>query len=124
MESDENDTDLITTIVAPDGLDDYPKYSIYFGDVLEFSSYEEACAPEKQYQNLDFCKGLSSYQWLDSPSIIAYRRHPITHSQKGNNSLNHYVLFGIDNIVEVVTQNQPKITKINEPTLITIDLKI
>lgn len=111
--------DLITAIVAPYGIDSYPKYLVSFGAVYEIKLYEEGCSPERGYETLlGEVKGNSACKWLESPSINSYQ------ALSDVVNLNHFILLGGDNILEVVTKNEPEITKVLKSTTINIPINV
>jgi len=119
LEYGEYETDLVTAVVAPDGIDEYPKFLLKFGEVLEIKYYEEGCTPDRGYEKLlDEVKGLSAYEWLGSPSVDSYQ------DLDSHRKLRHFILFGADNILEVVTANSPEITKLSGPSKIKIELNV
>ncbi len=125
LQHGEDETDLVTAIVAPHGIDAYPKYLVSFGTVIEFNCYEEGFAPDHDYETAEVeINGLSAYEWIDSPSIEAYECGLPHVASKDCQKLHHYILFGGDNIVEIVTENMPEIEIVNESRKIYIELKV
>ena len=99
-------------MVAPDGIDKYPKYLVDFGDVLVLTSMDEGCCPERDFgfaifdEKITSDKFVSAFQWLDSPWLKSYEG---CHDPYSEGKFSHYLIFGGDNNVEVITQNTPKI---------------
>jgi len=125
IEHGKNESDLLTVIVAPEGIDEYPKYLVHFGDVIEFNCYEEGFSPDRAYEKIEKdTKSLSAYKWVNSPNIQAYKEGSSFLASKENADMNHYIVFGGDNIVEVVTFNEYSIEKVGTSKLIPITLKI
>ena len=119
IEHGEDETDLVSAIVAPDGIDQYPKYLISFGEALEFSCYEEGCCPDRGYEALiEYPQKTCGFKWIGSPSVEAYQ------ALMGDSQLNHYLIIGADNIVEVVSGGAPIVTTIDSPTEIEVKLHI
>ena len=65
-------------VVAPDGIDKYPKYLVDFGEVIVFTSMDEGCCPERDFSSATFdeaitsAKFVCSMQWLNSPWLKSY----------------------------------------------------
>jgi hypothetical protein len=119
FEHGEDETDLVSAVVAPDGIDEYPKYLVEFGEVFEVKYYEEGCSPDRGYENLlHAVKGSSSCEWLCSPSIECYQ------DLAGEKILRHFLLFGADNILEIVTVNNPKASLVAKPRKIEIEINV
>lgn len=98
----------------------YPRYLIDFENVLVAHSLDEACAPqlpfpESQVSSVRSC----SWQWLDSPTIKSYQGCHYTADGEEAEIL-HFLIFGGDHIVEVVTKSQPLIAKVTEPRVINL----
>ena len=102
----------VKVIVAPDGIDKYPKYLVDFGEVLAFTCLDEGCCPERNFNSATFDETITSakfvctLQWLDSPWLKSYEGCDDPESKA---EFSHYLIFGGDYNVEVITQNSPKI---------------
>ena len=119
VEHGDDETDLVSAVVAPQGIDKYPKYLVRFGNVMEFSCYEEGCSPVRGYEDLLLLSdGICSFTWFGSPSVESYQ--PLV----GEEALNHYLIIGADNILEVVSKNIPKITTLEKSTKIVVGLRV
>ena len=109
MEPDGEGSALL--IVAPDGLDAYPKYIVRFSKVFAATCGEEAGFV------LDLGQDQSPIEWIahvweSSPHAAAY-----ANTAFGTNmEIRHYVVFGGDNIASIVAGKPPSIETINEPT--------
>lgn len=100
----------LQVLVAPKGIDKYPKYLIHFGEVIAFTCMEEAGAPQRDFNSAsDVIPRLSAYQWIDSPWLKSYEAqiHFIPAGHLGYFS--HYLIFGGDNNIEVITPYKPSI---------------
>lgn len=111
--------DSFTIVVAPLSdkrpEDNYPKYLIRFEKVITLLAYDEACATHRIYYKMTgWIKGVQAYQWIDSPWLDGYRGCHEIHGKK----LYHYVIFGDDNLVEVISVGEAKIEKVNEKRFI------
>ena len=63
-----NGEDILKAVVAPKGLDIYPKYLVTFGAVIAFSCFEEAHAPERDFALVPAEEEkLCAYEYLNSP---------------------------------------------------------
>ena len=58
-------------VVAPDGIDKYPKYLVDFGEVITFTCMDEGCCPERDFSSATFDETITSaefvcaLQWLN-----------------------------------------------------------
>lgn len=80
--------------------------------VLAFTCFDESCAPKRWFSTVETEQGeISAYHCLDSPWIKSYEG---CHFDADGNSipLNHYLIYGGDNIVEFVCQNEPVVTQL------------
>ncbi len=117
----ENEVDEVFAIVAPDGIDRYPKYLISYGrNSVEVKYYEEAFSPERGYELL-VRNGpkVCSLIWNTSPSVRSYEDYVTD-----KNKLKHFIIFGGDNILEVVTADVPKIEVISSPASIRLSVNV
>ena len=91
---------------------DSTHYLLTCDEPLAFSCLDESCAPPRDFgdtevENTKAC----SWQWLDSPWIQSYQG--CNHDADGEPvPLNHYLIFGGDNIVEIVCRYELKITEV------------
>jgi len=111
---------VLQVLVAPDGIDKYPKYLINFGVVIAFTCMEEAHAPQLIFDSElepEIEPRLSAYQYLDSPWLKSYEPqiHFIPSGHLGYFS--HYLIYGGDNNVEVITPYEPSIEMIEQKRL-------
>lgn len=117
----------VQAIVAPDGIDKYPKYLIDFGEVLVFTSMDEGCCPERDFGSAVFDetiteeKFVSAFQWIDSPWLKSYEG---CHDPNSEDKFSHYMIYGGDNNIEVITQNKPEIRIINKQEIIKANFEI
>ena len=107
-------SDALHIVVCPGGIEEYPRYIVSFQDVLVFSCLDEGCAPERDWVDVEISDVQScAWQWIDSPWIRSYEG--CNYDSAGNPSpLHHYLIFGGDNIVEVISKSNPGIEEINE----------
>jgi len=102
--------------------EEYPRYLVDFGEVLAFTCMEEGCAPERDFVFADLeAEKLCAYQYIDSPWLKSYEpcQDPL-----GEGKFSHYMIFGGDNNVEVITSNVPQIRKIDRREVLTNDFEI
>jgi hypothetical protein len=105
VESDGEETALL--IVAPGGLDTYPKYLVKFTEVFAFTCEEEAGATLDLGQST-VPKDTFAYVWAESPHVGNYLK-TIFGTDK---YLEHYVVIGGDNIISIVCAAPPSIEEI------------
>lgn len=109
-------------IVAPQGFDKYPKYLANFGEVIAFTCMEEAHAPERDFVFATVEEGnLCAYEYLDSTWLKSYEAWIPFFTGDDTSSFYHYLIFGGDNNIEVITPNQPTIDIIKERTVLKIE---
>lgn len=115
----------IVVFVAPQGIDKYPKYKIGFANVVAFTCLEEAFSPEREYSRAKIEeRNLCAYRWINSPWLEAYKMgvHFIAGGHSGD--FFHYLIFGGDFIVEVITTGEPLIERVDEKLSFVIHYEI
>ena len=116
---------LLEVVVAPTGINQYPKYLVEFGDVVGFSAMEEMHFPDHDFKDAKTTEEkLCAYRFVESPWLKFYERgeYFLFNLDGGTKeTLTHYVIFGGDDILQVVTKNEPMITIVNGPTARTIE---
>lgn len=116
--SDGVETDILKAVVAPKGIDAYPKYVVNFGQVIAFTCFEEAHAPERDFASATVDgAGSCAYRYSDSPWLQSYEAHEWLLNA---GEFSHYLIFGGDNNIEVITPNIPTIEVIEEKTILKI----
>lgn len=108
--------DAVTLVVAPLGIDRYPKHLVRFDKVITLLCYEEAFAFDRGHRALsgiapDCCACL----WTDSPWMKSYRKGTEVFDWK---DLQHYLVFGGDSVVELIASGPPKVDRLDERRLI------
>ena len=109
MEPDGERTALL--VVAPGGLDAYPKYTVHFTHVFAVSCGEEAgfvLDLGQEHGPADVVAQL----WEASPHAAAYAKTALG----ANLEIRHYVVFGGDNVASVVCGGRPIIKTLLGPT--------
>jgi hypothetical protein len=108
--------DVATLVVAPHGIDQYPKYLVRFDKALAVICYEEALDLDRGYKALTGIeRSVCAYLWVDSPWLRASNgwaevlRLP---------DLRHYLVFGGDSIVELLASGESKVEQIDERRVI------
>ena len=124
--------DCVSVVVAPRGIDEYPKHVISFGESVAFSSMSESYCPDLGITEDMFPRNyqaICSFKWIDSPWLKSYETGKwflpgVSDDGASEKQLYHYILFGIDNIVQIVTASAPKIETITESKTINIKYKV
>jgi hypothetical protein len=114
----------VKALVMPLGTDKYPKYLVSFGEVIAFTCFEEAHAPERDFSSATMEeRELCAYQYFDSPWIKTYEDW-VKHTSFPNEPvpLFHYLIFGGDNNIEVVTTTVPTLRKIEQSEILQMEL--
>jgi len=92
--------------------EEYPKYLVDFGDVIAFTYMDESCCPQRDFSSATFeetitkDKFVCAFQWFDSPWLKSYEG---CHDPESTGKFSHFLIFGGDNNVEVITKNVPTI---------------
>lgn len=112
-----------TILVAPGGIAAYPKYLIWFSAVYSFAAEEEAGGLSVYdgrvhgFPSADGC----AFIWNGSPQAAAYSTlHPKPATRGGRGPMVHYLLFGGDSNVGVVSAEQPEIERLDGPRSIVV----
>jgi hypothetical protein len=101
--------DAAILLVAPTGVDQYPKYAVRFGKVLALLCFEEAYSFDRGYGALvGLDRSVCAYVWPTSPWRESYRRGAEVF---GWDDLQHYLVFGGDSIVEIVAAGKPDVER-------------
>lgn len=103
----------ISAAVCPSGIDKYPKYVVDFGEALAFTSFEEALAPEihtfpAEVEGSWKC----ACEWVDSPWAESYA---VMWNVGKADPLRHYLIFGGDNNLEILTHTIPSFETVEQP---------
>lgn len=106
---------------------EYPKYLVDFGGVLAFTCMEEGCCPERDFVSATFDEAITrdkficALQWLNSPWLKSYEG---CHDPYSEGKFSHYLIFGGDNNVEVITPNVPMIKKVEQKEVLIIECEV
>jgi len=117
----------VKVIVAPVGIDKYPKYLVDFGEVITFTCMDESCCPERDFGSATFDekitsdKFVSAFQWFNSPWLKSYEG---CHDSYSEGKFSHYLIFGGDNNVEVITQNVPTIRVVKQKEVLEMQYEV
>ena len=105
-------------VVAPGGLDKYPKYIVRFSSVYAVTCEEEAEAVTDLGES---AQGDYAYIWADSPYTASYQTlFPDFAFRGGVDTLKHYVVLGGDNFASVVAAAEPTIEQVDAPMTISV----
>src|SRR5215203_4504841 len=117
-------TDIVKALVAPDGTDRYPKFLVDFGEVIAFTCMEEAHAPAMDFASATREEAnLCAYEFLDSPWLKSYQPHRFF-VRANEVTFSHYLIFGGDNNIEVITPDQPTIETISQKETLKIEYEL
>ena len=90
-----------TVVVAPHSTDQYPKYLVRFDKVLAALYYEEALGLRGEYPAVAGVQTRGcAYLWPDSPWLRRSHGWAVDFLQWPD--LQHYVVFGADDVVELL----------------------
>ena len=104
-------------VVTNSHSEEYPKYLVHFGKVLAALYYEEAIRLRGQYPDITGGKASGcAYLWPSSPWLQASSNWAKNFLQWPE--LRHYIIFGGDDIVEILASEVSKIEKIDEKRVI------
>jgi hypothetical protein len=87
-------------------------FSVDFGEVLVCNIMDEGCCPQRDFGDALFDPAIrtdafiASLRWLESPWLKAYEP---CHDPFSESKLAHYLIFGGDSNVEVITMHEPTI---------------
>jgi hypothetical protein len=116
--------DIVKAVVAPHGIDRYPKYLVNFGQAIAFTCMEEAHAPQMDFFSVPRGEEkLCAYQFLDSPWLKSYEPHRFF-VRADEVTFSHYLIFGGDNNVEVITPDEPTIETISQKATLKIEYEL
>lgn len=118
-------SDILNAVVAPHGIDSYPKYLINFGEVIAHTCFEEAHAPKRDFDSAiieeeDLC----AYEYIASPWLKTYEAWAFIYFGDKPGAFYHYLLFGGDSNFEVITPNRPLIETVNEEKILHFEYKL
>jgi hypothetical protein len=106
---------------------EYPKYLVDFGEVLAFTCMDESCCPERDIssakidETIKNDKSICAFQWLESPWLKSYE---VCHDPFSEGKFSHYLIYGGDNNVEIITQNAPEIRKVEQNEVLAFEFEL
>lgn len=104
-------------VVAPHGTDRYPKYLVRFEKVLAALYYEEALGLRGKYPVVaDAQISGCAFLWPDSPWLRASHGWAVDFLKWPD--LRHYIVFGADDVVELLASGESKVERIDEKTVL------
>jgi hypothetical protein len=116
----------VSVLIAPTGIDKYPKYLVHFGEVVAFTCMEEMHFPERDFADA-ICEeeGLGAYEYLESTWLKSYEQgeHFLFDPVK-NERLRHYLIVGGDNNIEVITKNIPIFETVEDSRVMALEFVI
>ena len=107
----------LMVIVMPQGLGNYPGYSVVFQDAPLVKVYEELNAPTDPQWVAAYghtLKASASYKWVNSP-LVKLNSHLGIRAVFENAKLEHYIISGGNYIVEVLAAEAPAIAIFDGP---------
>lgn len=108
--------DAASLVIAPRGIDQYPKYLVRFERVLISLCCDEIAALDRNYHSLTgIDPSVCAYLWSDSPWL---RACGAVAEFYGLSDVRHHLVFGGDSIVELISSGQPKIERLDSPRVI------
>jgi hypothetical protein len=108
--------DAAMLVVAPMGIDRYPKYLVRFDRVLVSLCYEETVSLDRDYRSLTGIEpSVCAYVWTGSPWLRASSGTAELHELL---AVQHYLVFGGDSIVELIASGQPKVERLDSHRVI------
>ena len=112
----ESGGDVVSLVVAPAGVDRYPKFLIRFSKVITLLCCEEAHGFDRGYRDLPGIEQrCCTHIWHDSPWLESYQRGS---EVLGWKDLRHYLIFGGDSIVELIASGQPTVERLEDSRVI------
>jgi hypothetical protein len=108
-----------TLVVAPGGLDSYPKYLVHFQDVLAISCEEEIGALEARW-GINSTPISCAFILEASPAVESYNSTPVGMRV----DLQHFLVLGGDNHVSVVARKSPMIEEVCSPQQLIVQHEI
>ena len=98
-----------STISVSDGI----RYQVECSSVLAFTCLDEGCAPQRWFSNADTEQvETSAYHCPGSPWIKSYEGCQFD-AEAQPIPLNHYLIYGGDNIVEFLCRYEPIVSKLD-----------
>ena len=118
----------LKVIISPGSIElPYPMYLVDFGEVLAFTCMEESCCPERDFSSSTFDETITrdkfvcALQWFNSPWLKSYEG---CHDLYSEGKFSHYLIFGGDNNVEVITQNAPTIRVVEQKEILKMECEV
>jgi hypothetical protein len=114
-------------VIVNASREEYPKYLVDFGEVLAFTSMDEGCCPERDIssatidETIKNDKSVCAFQWLNSPWLKSYEG---CHDPYSEGKFSHYLIYGGDNNVEVITQNVPTIRLVERKEVLKMECEV
>lgn len=122
--------ETVQAIVAPDGTESYPKFLVYFGKTQAFTSMEEAGTPRDFFGVKYPDEKLCAFEFLKSPWLKSYDgseyffNGPEDLKTREPFKFRHFLIFGGDNNIEVITPNTPIVEVVCETRRLDFGIEI
>jgi hypothetical protein len=122
--SAEQKANRLNVVVSP-GTSDYPKFLISFTGVLVFNCFDEGCAPQREWPEVEvYDPKPCAWMWADSPWVASYQGCGQYDEDDQPFPLYHYLIFGGDYNVEVVARNEPSVETIDGPGDLSLEFTV
>lgn len=102
-------------VVAPTGIDRYPKYLVSFEPAVAFKVEDESFPTDVEYRRIQDVRGVCACECLDSAWVRSFAPSAVIVEAYYSDPLRHFIVFGGDVNAEVLSTEEPEITKISEP---------
>lgn len=106
---------VVHLVVAPSGIDKYPKYLVQFDSVVAFRVVDESFPSDAEYESDQTTKGLCAHECMESAWVQQFWPSAGIIEARFSKPLRHFVVFGGDVNAEVLTTAEPEITEIDAP---------
>jgi hypothetical protein len=123
----ESGTDALTIVVAPLSAlppeKNYPKFLLRFDNVITSLCYEEALAIDRAYppRQRGEKNWLRACRWIDSPWLHSAQGWAELSRWK---ELHHYLVFGDDSIIEVISPDEARIERVDTKKFIEVKYEV
>ena len=102
-------------VVAPAGINKYPKYLVSFQPAVAFKVEDESFPTDVEYRRTQDVKGVCACECLDSVWVRSFDPSATVVEAYYSNSLRHFIVLGGDVNAEVLSTEEPEITEISGP---------
>ena len=106
---------VVHLVVAPTGIDKYPKYLVRFDPAVAFRVEDESFPTDAEYRRDRTAKGLCAFECTESAWVKRFDPSAVIIEAYFSKPLRHFVVFGGDVNAEVLTTEEPEITEVEGP---------